>query len=262
MKNLIVVCSLLGISMGLFAQSPSGKWSINMGYDHAQINDPFSSPLMYRAHAIKVGTHYQKESDVFTSFDFALSIGNSQPVNIGQRTATIIEDPDIYGERESFDVSVNPLLSFVRARASYGIGWEIAPHHFLGAALKAEHTYTGIRLDDWFYTEAGLSAMYHGSFDVGAGNLDLDVQLPLLAFVVRPNYSSDAYLPELSSYYLTYVKTAGKVVGLHQLQHPDIRLTYHPSGNFSVGYHGEYLRYQEPGPVRLLSNQVFIQYNF
>lgn len=262
LKICLVLFACLVLSR-LYAQEKK-PLSFQVGYQHQLLNDELSSPLVYAAHSLNLGVSYKKPNIDYLELTFNLNLGSSQALGLGRRKGVLEDVPGFYGEKEAYDIVLNPWLSWLQG-SGHGRFGKKTPFGTIGLGLGISHTYTGMRLDTWNYSQVDIAPFYANDLGLGNGELDLLIEMPLLAWVVRPNFSSDAYLPEHSSYYWTYILTASRIVSVNQLLNPRLRLTYSFSekerGLNSIGYSGAYSYYPHPKPLSSLSNQVFVQFN-
>ncbi|MCI4668219.1 MAG: hypothetical protein MRZ79_08785 [Bacteroidia bacterium] len=257
---LLLIGSMAGSAA--FAQQ-TGKLSLQLGYQNRIMNDQLSSPLVYSAHSLNVGLNYEKKCKDFLELNLSLAVGTNQPLGMGRREGELQDIPDFEGNREAYEIVLNPWLSYVQAQGNARWGKRTSLGVF-GLGMGIQHTYTGMRLDDWHYSQVDIAPFYANEFPLGNNMLEVMAELPLLAWVVRPNYSSDAYLPGNSSYYLTYVRTSSSLVSINQLVNPRLRLTYKLADEnrrlAQIGFQASYTSYPSPKPLAMLSSHVFVSF--
>ena len=269
MKKLMIV---LGLSFVLFyghaqvTEAPNGKGQFGLvaGYTYGLIGDQHASPLLYQAHALNLGGVYQHRGAPFIEVSLIVAIGTNQPRKLGQRSAILESTPDIYGQVELDEVSVNPFLSKVAGDLRIKALWPIADRHQLGVSLNARHIYTGIAVDDWHFSQVDLAPEYQFTMPSKDGQLELGFSLPLLSGVVRPNYAFDPSLPDLTNYYQGYLRTSSKITSINELFNPRLSVAYGRTlGNgkdLKLQYSAGWTSYPNPRPVRMFENGFSLFY--
>lgn len=239
---------------------------LKAGWTQAFIADQHSSPLLYQVNTMNFGALYQQQSNHLFEIGLLLNIGTSQAQNIGKRVGTLADAPDIYGESESYEVEANPFLSFLGGDLSIKMLWPLNDRHHLGLSTNLRYMKSGIGLDDWHYTQLDLSPEYAFAIPLFAGQLTASFSLPVLAGIVRPNYSLDPSLPNLTNYYRGYLRTGSSITSLHQLINPRLGVGYTWSFNnnrdIGIQYSAKWISYPDPRPVRIFEQGVDLVYFF
>ena len=266
---------LLGIFLWcylpVFAQVPKerpiqNQFGIKTGWTQMLMADQHASPLLYRAHALNIGAIFQRRSNYLLSLSFTLSIGSNQAKGFGKRTATVEETPDIYGNIPSYQIEVNPFLSLLNGDLRVKMLWAIDEHHQIGASFNARHLITGIGAGTSYYTQLDLSPEYQFHHPLGKADFQAAFSLPVVAAVVRPNFSKDASLPDVTAYWWGYVKTNTKLIALDQLFQPSARLglVWRRQNGADLGLHytSRWMSYPLPRPIRIWEQSIAISYFF
>ena len=196
----------------------------------------------------------------------SISIGNNQPRQLGQRTATIEYLPDIYGHVDSDEIKANPFLSMLNGNLRLKMLWPVGNHHHLGASLNTRYTYTAIGIDTWQYGQVDLSPEYLFSYPFLDGEVECSASLPLFAGVMRMNYAFDPSLPDETNYFKGYLRTGTRITSINELINPKIRAGYlwhFPNGrDLGAYYSASWLSYTDPRSVRMFENGIDVVYFF
>lgn len=244
----------------------TGRFGIKSGWTHLLIGDQHASPLLYQANALNIGAIYQRRSNYLMSLSFTLSIGTNQATGFGKRVATVEGTPDIYGKVPDYQIEVNPFLSLLKGDLNFKMLWELADRHQLGASFNIRHLITGIGAGTSYYTQLDLAPEYQYDHPIGKANFQAALSLPLMAAVVRPNFSKDASLPNVTSYWWGYVKTNTKITSIHRLFHPSARLglVWQKQNGSDLGIHytSRWMSYPLPRPIRIWEQSIAMSYFF
>ncbi|MCG8326492.1 MAG: hypothetical protein MI974_02345 [Chitinophagales bacterium] len=270
MKRIIIpILCLLSVQI-LLAQentaSVNARWGVKAGWTEGYTYDEHTSPLFYQYDVMNIGGMYQRQGAFLLDVSLTLKIGTNRPKQLGHRTGTITETPDIYGHIESYEIKAYPFFSMVSGDLKVRALWQLSGGHQLGASLNARHIYTGMAIDDWHYTQLDIAPEYQFSYRLLRGDLTGSFSLPLLAGVVRPNYAFDPSLPDLTNYYRGYLRTSSSLVSLNKLFSPRFRAgyTWHFSSGESLGasYFAAWTSYPDPRPMRMFENGIEVTYFF
>ena len=267
MKHLLCWIALIICYSNLIGQSLQGGWGWQSGWTHTLIADQHTSPLLYQANALRLGGSYLRTGQTQLNIGLQFDVGTNQTARFGARTGTISSNPDIYGDQEFYEITANPFFSFLQGRFFVKSSWQLGANHRLGIAFNARHIFTGMGADNWHYTQLDLSPAYQYYRPIGSnGHLSASVQLPLLAFVVRPNYAFDPSQPDLTNYYLGYIRTGSAFTSVHELVNPTVQLGYHwgldNGARASLQYRFSWTQYPEPRPMKLMENGLVFNYQF
>ncbi len=260
LEKVIVILAFLLLAKAATGQEEANAmengWGLEVGWRQLLLADRHASPLLYQADALNIGGMYQGGYAPRWEVSLNAQIGTNQARNLGQRTGILDGPPDIYGEKESFEVKANPFLSFLGGQLIGGLSWPIGTRHRLGAQVSLQYIQTGMGLDTWHYTQLDLSPTYSYYYPLGPGQFKLDFSLPMLAVVQRPTYAFDPSLPDEGNYYKAYLKEGTKFAALDQLINPELQLGYtlHLRNGKRMGlqYQLSWMSYPEPRPVRML----------
>ncbi len=270
-KLLIPFYLFLTIPMLLLGQVATeldrkGKFGIQGGWTQLLIGDQHASPLLYTADALNIGAIYRNSGAVAFELALNLKVGTNQARRFGRRIGRLEDTPDIFGNQEIDEVTVNPFFSFFAGNLRFRALWPLGDRHKVGVSFNARHIYTGLALDDWHYSQLDIAPEYQFFKRLFNGDLQVNLSLPLLAGVLRPNYAFDPSLPDVTSYLRGYLKTSSKVTSLNDLLNPRIRLGYqwYFNNGKEVGlhYHASWTSYPDPRPVRMFENGIDLTYFF
>ncbi|MBX2876979.1 MAG: hypothetical protein KTR30_32975 [Saprospiraceae bacterium] len=260
LEKVIVILSLLLSAYGVSGQGQANAmengWGIQAGWKQLLMADRHVSPLLYRSDALVIGGTYRTGNAPQWEVSLNFQVGTNQAQTLGQRTGILDGPPDIYGEKESFEVKANPFLSLLGGQLRGGLSWPIGDRHRIGTQISLAYMQTGMGLDTWHYTQLDLAPTYSYYYPLGPGQFNLDFSLPVLAMVQRPNYAFDPSLPDEDNYYQAYLKEGTKLASLDQLINPQLQLGYTlPLRNgrrIGVQYQLSWMSYPDPRPVRML----------
>ena len=256
---------LLMNSQGLQAQS-SHQLSIHLGYAHTLTADRHTSPLLYQAHTATIGLRHQYQGSYLLETSLHLRIGSNQSRRYGKRIATISDPANIYGEAESYEVEANPNLSMLDGSLQVLLAWSMGRAHYLGMVLNGRHILSGMGADTWLFTQVSLGPVYQYTLATRLLTYRLRIGLPVLSYVVRPNFSRDAALPEVISYWWGYVQTNSRIAAGYKLFAPTLELgTSWPLANgdaLGFTYVANWSSYPSPRPMRMLTQSLDLSYSF
>lgn len=260
LEKVIAVLGLLLFAHGITGQEEANAkengWGLEVGWRQHLLADRHVSPLLYQTDALNIGGIYRGGYTPRWEVSLHAQIGTNQARNLGQRTGILNGSPDIYGEKERFEVKANPFLSFLGGQLTGGLSWPIGTRHRLGTQLSLQYIQTGMGLDTWHYTQLDLSPTYSYYYPLGPGQFKLDFSLPILAVVQRPTYAFDPSLPDEGNYYKAYLREGTKLASLDQLINPQLQLgyTWHRGNGKRLGLHYQlsWMSYPDPRPVRML----------
>lgn len=256
----IIILGLLLSAHVVYSQEEANAmdngWGLEFGWQQLLLADHHASPLLYQSDALNIGGIYQGGYAPKWEISLNVQIGTNQAQSLGQRTGTLNGSPDIYGEKERFDVKANPFLSFLGGQLTGGLSWPIGTRHRVGTQISLEYIQTGMGFDTWHYTQLDLSPTYSYYYPLGPGQFKLDFSLPILAVVQRPTYAFDPSLPDEGNYYKAYLKEGTKLASLDQFINPQLQLGYtmHLRNGKRIGLHYQlsWMSYPDPRPVRML----------
>lgn len=241
-------------------------WGLEVGWQQLLLADRHASPLLYQSDALGIGGIYRGGFAPRWEISLHVQIGTNQAQALGQRIGTLDGSPDIYGEKESFDVKANPFLSFLGGQLGGGLSWPIGTRHRIGGQISLQYIQTGMGFDTWHYTQLDLSPTYSYYYPVGPGQFRMDVSLPILTVVQRPTYAFDPSLPDEGNYYKAYLKEGTKFASLDQLINPQLQLGYNLSlrngKRIGLHYQMSWMSYPDPRPVRMFGQGVNLIYFF
>ncbi|GAB5551727.1 MAG: hypothetical protein Sapg2KO_13180 [Saprospiraceae bacterium] len=266
MRLQIIFISLL-FTTTLWAQiTPENRWGITAGWTEAAIGDQHISPLLYQSDVLNVGGLFQHRGQTFIEVSLKFGIGTNQAQNLRYRKGTFKETPDFYGEVESYDYVVNPFFSSFNGAFQLKLLWQIGTHHQLGVRANTRYWLTGKAGDTWQYAQFDIGPSYQYSYPIFKGHIQADVDLPLLAYVVRPNYGVDPSLSDETNYFKGFLRTGASWATINEFINPNIRVGYlHQFQNgkeLGAYYKLRWTSFPEPRPVRIFEHGFDLVYFF
>lgn len=261
-----LLCTLSPFAQNSYEPAKGGRFGLSTGWMQSLLADQHASPLLYRANTAQVGMIYRYHSNFMFEVALSIAIGSNQSRRFGKRTTTVSDTPDIHGTPSSYEVELNPFLSMLNAELEIKMSWEMGNVHQLGVSFHARHFTTGIGGGTSYYTQLDLAPTYQYAQTLNNKRLYANLSLPLVAALVRPTFSKDAALPDVTSYWWGYVKTNTRFTSIHQLLNPSaqIGLSWSLANGDDIGinYTGRWLSYPLPRPIRLFEHGLALNYLF
>lgn len=266
---LLIFCTSINIS--LFGQNQEEgtskqNFGIQAGWSQGLIYDQHTSPLLYQANMGNIGLVYQREADLFFEVSLNLSIGSNQSKAHGKRVATIYDPADIYGNVESYEIEANPTLSMMNTNLRLRLLWPLGDQHQVGASVNVNQIMAGLGAGTWHYSQIDVAPAYQFTHSTKVADFRVAFSLPIAAVVVRPNWSHDASLPDVTNYWWGFVKTNTKLTGIPQLFNPSVRLGLERelSNGHDIGfaYSASWRSYSNPRPMRMFVQGMDLFYFF
>lgn len=265
MKHFLIILLLTCVTFSALGQLvPGPQFGIYTGWKQYIFLDQLGSPNVYEANAVSLDGYLKKSGKLDFELLANLQLGNNQPQQIGVRKVIFEGVPDFNGDPEIVEARLNPFVSWFSFRVSGDLSKKIRPSQHLGISLTGEHLISGIAADDWYYTQIDLAPTYQYSYEIWQFALTGKFKLPLLAWVVRPNYAIDPSLPDTENYWVGFVKTSSAFTSLNRLVNPQLafELMWNRPGKASIGvtYEFAWRSYTHPRALRMATNEL--QLNF
>lgn len=270
-RTYLLVLSLVMYALSTSAQNSyeptkNGRFGISTGWSQSLLADQHASPLLYRANMANVGLIYRYHSNLIFEAAVSIAIGSNQSQRFGKRMTSVSDTPDIHGTPSSYEVELNPSLSILNAELKVRMLWKAGDLHQLGISFHARHFTTGIGAGTSYYTQLDLAPTYQYANRWNNTQLHANLSLPLVAAVVRPTFSKDAALPDITSYWWGYVKTNTRITSVHQLLNPTAQIGMSWSlangDDIGINYTGRWMSYPLPRPIRLFEHGLALNYLF
>ena len=227
----IFLLLLLGICLNARSQDSltNKHLQLSLGYQHLRMMDKNVSPLVYASNngQLQVGFTKEKKSNRWWIVT-CVSVGSNQSSRFGKREATVFDDFDIHGERDSTLYELNPTLSYLGinlefdfSKARRGFGSKV----YYGFKILERYQYSALGADTWFVNQISLMPSLHiGIIEKKRSQLVCNISFPLLSNIVRQPFAYDPSLPE-KSYFKAYLKTGSFFTSINQLQQLNTSLT-------------------------------------
>ncbi len=237
------------------------RFGISAGWQQYIFSDKLTSPLLYEANTLSLDGFLRKKGEKFEFFaGVNLQVGSNQPQQMGARQVSFSGVPDVNGEAEVTEARLNPFISWFSFKGQASLSKAIGNNQALGLAFTGEHVISGMAADDWYYTQVDLAPTYQYRYNIWELSLVGTAKLPLLAWVVRPNYAIDPSLPDTENYWVGFVKTSSQITSIHQLFNPqvDFQILWNRPRKtpIGIGYGLAWRSYSEPRPLRMALNHL------
>ncbi len=269
MRLLSICCTIFLLHLSLSAVGqirPDQGWTLTAGWTEAYLGDQHSSPLLYQSDVLDLDARYTIPGKTYFEVGIRVQVGTIQAQRHRKRKGTLHETPNLFEETESFDYVANPFFSRFGGRLYTRLLWKVGNYSQLGIMAQARYDLAGIAGDTWQFAMAdiGPSYQYHRNVHPN-GSVQFSASLPLVAFVVRPNWALDASLPDETNYFKGYLRTSTRFTSLHELQHPRLSFGYQyelPKGkSLAVSYQLQWLSYSQPRPLRMFEHGLQLSYS-
>ena len=266
MKHLLLVSLLSAVLFSSFAQNANSQFGLKAGWTESFIYDEHASPLLYQSDMLNLSGMYHRQGKLYFEIVLNLKIGTNQARSFRQREGSLPDNPNIYGNPEDFELKANPFFSMFQGALHIKILYPVATHHQVGLSINTRYIYTGMGLDTWQYSQLDLAPEYRFVYPVLSGDVQASFSLPLLAVVQRHNYAFDPSLPDVTNYYIGYLRTSTSITSINKLVNPRFQAgyTWHFKDGRSIGAHyfAAWTSFPSPRPLRMFENGVEAFYLF
>ncbi|MEM6380163.1 MAG: hypothetical protein AAF705_18360 [Bacteroidota bacterium] len=266
MRLQIIITTLLLTSTLWGQNAPENRWGITAGWTEASIGDQHMSPLLYRSDVLNLGGLFQHRGKTFIEISLNVGIGTSQAQNLRRREGVFRETLDIYGEAETYDYVVNPFFSSFNGTLQVKFLWNLNEQHQIGFRANTRYWLAGMAADTWQYAQVDFGPSYQYNYPLFNGTIQTAVDLPLLAFVVRPNYGVDPSLSDETNYFKGFVRTGASWASINEFVNPRIRAGYlyqfQNGKELGAYYHLQWTSFPDPRPVRIFEHGIDLVYFF
>lgn len=265
--RLQIITGCLLITSAIYAQTPSeNRWGITTGWTEAAIGDQHISPLLYQSDVLHVGGLFQHRGKTFIEVALNFGIGTNQAQNLRYRKGTFRSTPDLYGEIESYDYKVNPFFSSFNGALQVKLLWTLNTQHQIGLRANTRYWLAGMAGDTWQYAQVDFGPAYQYTHPLFDGDIQVNIDLPLLAFVVRPNYGVDPSLSDETNYFKGFVRTGSSWATINEFVNPRVRAGYlyqfRNGKELGAYYKVQWTSFPEPRPVRIFEHGLDLVYFF
>lgn len=261
-------CFFLLLATGqLWAQDPhSHRWGVTAGWTETFRADELASPLLYQADELMLGGMYQRRGRAFFEIGLQLNVGTIQAQRLGRRRGIYRSPVDLFGRREVDEYVVNPFLSSFGGHLRVRALWPVGRYQQLGFSVNTHYQGAGMGADFWQYAQLDLSPEYQFAYPLWRGRVEAGLGLPLLAFVVRPNYAFDPSLSDETNYFKGYLRTGSRLTSVHEFLNPRLRVgyTFILADEKELGghFHMTWTSLPDPRPLRSLAYGLAATYVF
>lgn len=252
--------------------STTKQWYIETGYQNYRISDKNRSPLIYVSNNGILDLRYQKiNKQTIKSIGASFSLGNNQPKRFGQRKIIEYSLYSINGTRDTMVNKINPDISFLQINLYYSCLWKInVVNHdaFVGGKFQDFFYYGGIGGDIWFFSQTSLLPCFQLClFTRKKYQLNTEISIPVISYLVRQPYSTDPSLPE-KSYFKSYLKTGSAITTINKFQQIQFTCNFGykliKERQIGVSYQFMWMNYSNipKRNLKTYSNSVLIYYMF
>jgi len=240
------------------------QWTYHLGYENTKIFDKQNSPLIYSANSATAGVGFGNANQI-TVWKISLSatFGNNQAKRFGKRIATLEDPYDIYGKNQTWDIEVNPGLSFMNFNLaiSYLPIVQIGTHNFqIGARLENSFFQSGVGAGPWLFNTLTLGPELFTTIKLNNGNnMPLGVNIPIISCVSRESFAKLPGIPYKGFFDLNFKKYLS-MVSFGKFQKVGFELGYMFSAkdqlNMGLNYSFYWYHYKLPRDLKSYSNKV------